>query len=204
MNKAKIMFEAIFYISGSFILFIVMFFVTSNFITDSRVFSNEPNGFQEKQTHEAEWSEKSQKVEEEKENEKEKDEQSFQKYSYVRSEKVEKEIRDSYLADEENDIKKTKSDSGTTVEKYKVELINYSSIPDIESYISERLEKKGYIVKVSKPRTARRVDSVIIERKEGDVGNLIKRHLRIQNVIQRYDAFSSYDATIILGNDYDP
>lgn len=199
MNKARLIFEVIFYTSGTLILLIVAFFVGTNFVSDSRAFNT--NEVVESVPLEISDHEENVVLQSKSDN----DDGSFKTVEYKRTPQIEKEMREAYLVDEDMDVN-TKSDNKSTVEetKYRVEIINYSGVPELTSFVSEILEAKGYIVSVTKKELLRKVDSIILERKENDVGKLVKRILRINKIESRTDLNSDYDVTIIIGNNYDP
>lgn len=85
-----------------------------------------------------------------------------------------------------------------------VKVINYTRESGLAERVRAALEINGYIVSAGNNKSLKRINSVIIEKKENISGEELVDLIRISKVRKEIDSSSKYDIIVILGDDFNP
>lgn len=94
---------------------------------------------------------------------------------------------------------------GETIVKNKginVNVVNCTTKSDLPEKVRAALEVNGFSVSVGKDKSLKRVNSVIIEKKDNVSGEDIKKLLNINRIKQELDPDSRFDIIVVIGDDY--
>lgn len=100
------------------------------------------------------------------------------------------------------EARKELSKSTVKNNKTQVKVINYTRETGLAEKVRAALEINGYIVSAGNNKSLKRVNSVIIEKKENISGEGLSDLIRISKVRKEIDSSSKYDIIVILGDDY--
>lgn len=83
-----------------------------------------------------------------------------------------------------------------------VNLINHSKKSGLSEKVRAALEVNGFTVSTGNNKSLKRINSVIIEKKENVSGEEISKLINIKRVRMELDPDSRFDIVIIIGDDY--
>lgn len=101
------------------------------------------------------------------------------------------------------EARKEISKSTVKNKKTHVKVINYSREEGLAERVRAGLEINGYVVSAGNDKSLKRINSVIIEKKENISGKGLIDLIKIRNLRKEIDSNSKYDIIVILGDDYD-
>lgn len=188
----KVFWSNFFLIIGSFIVFVILYFIIVNFIKDARIFGKETAIIVDNSTPKPFSN----------------DTGNFYKtYKYQRTTDT-VETKKATAKPTPEITPQPKLETPTIVEKQakkiSVEVINYTGIQSLAKEVMQTLEASGYRVSVGNAASKLPILTQIIDRTDNQVGAQLKSILKIGKRKKILDANSRFDATIILGNDLNP
>ncbi len=192
----KVFWNNLFLIIGSFIVFVVLYFIIVNFIKDARIFGKETAIMVDDSTPKPSPNNT---------------EDFYKTYKYQRT----VDTANTTVETKKPTVKPTRTVTpqpqpvtstplATQVRKISVEVINYTGIKNLAEEVRQTLEASGYEVSAGNATSKSPISTQIIERTYQQVGAQLKNILKIGKRKKILDPNSRFDATIILGDDFNP